>query len=358
MHTDVGYIKIKDTKIGAEYSPYIVAEMSANHNGKIENAIKLIKTAKDCGANAVKIQTYKAETITINHNSPEFILKDGLWAGKKLFDLYKEAHTPWEWHKEIYDFGNKIGITIFSSPFDNSAVDFLEKIDNPVYKVASPELIDIPLIKYIAKTGKPIIFSTGMATFDEIHDAIEAARSEGAKNIIVLHCTASYPAPTKEANLSTLEAIKEKFNVVTGLSDHTQGTLISTLAVNHGASLIEKHFTLDRTMGGVDSAFSIEPNELKQLVSDVNLAKIAIGKPSFSPTESETNFVKNRRSLYVVKDIKKGEKLSDKNIKSIRPGKGMKPKYFFDVIGLEASRDLRFGEPLREEMINSFKIKD
>ncbi len=324
--------------------------MSGNHNGKIETALEIIKRAKQCGADAIKIQTYTADTITINHNSPEFKINGGLWDGRNLYDLYNEAHTPWEWHEEMFDFAKKIGITIFSSPFDDTAVDFLEKLNAPAYKIASPELIDLNLIKKVARTGKPVILSTGMANKEEIQNAVQVVRDQGNNQIIVLHCTAAYPAPVKESNLKTIPEISNQFNVLSGLSDHTKGTKIAKYASLIGGCFIEKHFTLDRQKGGVDSAFSIEPNELKNLVQDLKEINSIMGKVAFSPTDSEKNVYKTRRSLYVVKDIAKGDILTRENIKSIRPGKGLNPKFLEIALGSIALRDLKFGEPLSRDM--------
>ena len=346
------FIEINGKRIGHQYKPYIVAEMSGNHNGEIKNALAIIKEAKEAGADAVKIQTYTPDTLTINHDGDEFLLKEGLWRGRNLYDLYEEAHTPWDWHKELFDYAKSIDITLFSSPFDKTAVDLLEDLNNPIYKIASPELIDLDLIKEVAKTKKPIIFSTGMGTFNEIEEAVKTARDYGAKEIILLHCTAAYPAPYQEANLSTINELKKRFGVISGLSDHTRGTLISTIAVAMGASLIEKHFIIDRSKGGVDSEFSIEPNELKRLVDDTNTASLAIGEVAFKPTKSEAAVLKNRRSLYVVKELKKGEIIKKENVKSIRPGNGLLPKYIDYIIGKEASRDLEYGEPFSLDMVN------
>ena len=344
------YINLDGTKVGQNFDPYIVAEMSGNHNGKIENALAIIKEAKKCGANAVKIQTYKPDTITINHDSKEFIKQKGLWKGWKLFDLYEEAHTPWEWHERLYEYARKLDITLFSSPFDKTAVDFLENIGNPIYKIASPEIIDLELIKEVAKTQKPLILSTGMASKEEINEAIEVAKNTGNENIVVLHCTSAYPAPAEEANLITIKKIRDEFNVITGLSDHTEGTIISNIAIALGACLIEKHFIIDKKNGGVDSSFSIDSKELKSLVDQSILSRKSIGNPSFQPTSSEQVVLKNRRSLYVVRDIKEGDFLTTENIKSIRPGYGMLPKYISTVIGKRAKRKLKFGEPLQKDM--------
>lgn len=338
-------------KIGENCLPYIVAEMSANHNGDIKNALKIIKLAKDCGADAVKIQTYTPDTITINHDSDEFIIKEGIWKERRLYDLYQEAHTPWEWHSELFEYAEQIGITLFSTPFDKTAVDFLEDLGNPMYKIASPELIDLGLIKYVASTGKPIVFSTGMGSANEIEEAIDTARCAGSNKIIVLHCTSSYPAPIEEANLSTIQEIKNRFNVITGLSDHTEGTFVAELSSVLGASFIEKHFLIDKEMGGLDSKFSIDPSQLRTLVNHTKLALNSLGKPALGPTKSESLILKNRRSLYVVKDMKKGEIFCHKNIRSIRPGNGILPKYLDIIIGKKASRDLFFGEPLSNDMI-------
>ena len=345
-------IRIDNCLIGPEHPPYIVAEMSANHNGDIERAFRILDAVKAAGANAVKIQTYRADTITINHSAPEFIVKGGLWDGRQLYDLYEEAYTPWDWHGPIFDHAKKIELTIFSSPFDPTAVDLLESLGAPAYKIASPELIDLPLIKYVARTGKPIIMSTGMANFEEISEAIEAARSVGAEDIVVLHCTSAYPTDPKESNLATMAEIADRFDVLTGLSDHTSGTTVPAIAIALGANLIEKHFTLARADGGVDSAFSLEPAELADLVQAARIAEVAVGHPSFEPTSSEKKILKIRRSLYVVSPISKGEEFTVSNIRSIRPGLGMKPKYLEQILGRRASRNLQFGEPLQPSMID------
>jgi len=344
-------INIDGRLIGQDCAPYIVAEMSGNHNHDLSRALRIIDAAKACGADAVKLQTYRADTITIDHHGDEFIFKGGLWNGRRLFELYEEAHTPWEWHAPIFEHARSIGITVFSSPFDHSAVDFLEELGAPAYKIASPELIDLPLISKVARTGKPIIMSTGAATLEEIEEAIQVARDAGATQLVVLHCTAAYPAPPEEANLSTIKALAERYNVVAGLSDHTLGTTVSAIAVGLGASFIEKHFTLSRADGGVDSAFSLEPHELTELVITARVAYAAVGKPTYGPTASEASVLRNRRSLYVVKPILKGELLTPENIRSIRPANGLKPKYFDAVLGQCAARDLAFGEPLSFEMI-------
>ena len=346
-------VRISDRRIGDDYPPYIVAEMSGNHNHDLNRALKIVEAAKAAGADAVKLQTYRADTITIDHDSDEFIVKGGLWDGRRLYDLYEEAHTPWEWHKPIFEHAKKIGIVVFSSPFDFTAVDFLEELDAPAYKIASPELVDLPLIQRVAETGKPIILSTGAAMFSEIEEAIAVARNAGENELVVLHCTAAYPAPPEEANLSTIIDLARRFDVVVGLSDHTLGTAVASMAVGLGASFIEKHFTLSRADGGVDSAFSLEPAELAELVLAARIARAAIGIPTFGPTTSEASVLRNRRSLYAVKPIAHGELLSNANIRSIRPAKGLPPKYLKDVLGRPASRDISFGEPLTFEMIKN-----
>ena len=348
------FIEIDNKKIGHKFNPYIVAEMSGNHNGDIKNALNIIKAAKESGADAIKLQTYRADTITINHDSPEFLIKGGLWDGRKLYELYEEAHTPWEWHEELFDYARKIGITIFSSPFDESAVDFLEKLGAPAYKIASPEIIDLNLIKKTAQTNKPIIISTGMASEEEIKEAIDTVKGEKNNQIIILHCTSAYPTPIEEANLSKIKEIQRKFNVITGLSDHSLGTEIAKYSVLIGACFIEKHFILSRNNSGVDSEFSIEPKELKKLVKDIKKIKTIMGNPLFDITDSELIAYKARRSLYAVKDIKKDELFTHKNIKSIRPGNGLKPKYLSQIIGRKANRDITFGEAIKSDMINDF----
>lgn len=325
--------------------------MSGNHNQDIARAFRIIDAAKEAGADAVKIQTYRADTITIDHHGPEFMVKGGLWDNRRLYELYEEAHTPWEWHEAIFAHARKVGITLFSSPFDHTAVDLLESLDAPAYKIASPELIDLPLIRKVARTGKPIIMSTGMATLEEIAEAVEAAREAGANELVVLHCTAAYPAPPAEANLSTIAEIARRFDVVVGLSDHTLGTVTSAIAVAVGACFIEKHFTLSRAEGGVDSAFSLEPAELKELVEAANIAHQVMGQPAFGPTRSEASVLRNRRSLYVVAPVAKGEVITEAHVRSIRPGHGLKPKYLEQVLGRRAARDLAFGEPLDASMI-------
>ena len=347
-----GVTQIAGRNIGAGEPPYIVAEMSGNHNGDISRAFRILDAALEAGADAVKIQTYRADTITIDHYGPEFLVEGGLWDGRRLYELYEQAHTPWGWHKALFEYAKQIGITLFSSPFDATAVDLLEALDAPAYKIASPELIDLPLIRYVAQTGKPIIMSTGMASLEEIGEAVEMARQSGATQLIVLHCTSAYPTPPEDANLATMAVIAKEFNVAVGLSDHSRGTTVSALAVAFGATFIEKHFTLDRSDGGVDSAFSLEPAELAELVKTARIAFRSIGVPAFKPVDSEQTVLKNRRSLYIVAPVLKGQTLDQSNVRSIRPGLGLKPKFLDRVIGCKATRDLSFGEPLDNSMIS------
>ena len=340
-------MKIANRQIGQGNKPYIIAEMSGNHNGDINRAIALIKAAKEAGADAVKLQTYTADTITINHDSEEFMIRGGLWDGSKLYDLYEQAHTPWDWHKTLFDAASELGITIFSSPFDHSAVDFLESLNAPAYKIASFELIDLPLIRKVASTGKPMIMSTGNANLGEIEEAVAAAKAAGAEDIILLHCTSGYPTPASQANISTMAVMRDAFGVEVGLSDHTMDIGVSVAAVSLGACVIEKHFTLARADGGPDSAFSLEKEELTSLVVNCNMAYEALGKPNFVSTEVELQTKCHRRSLYVVKDIKEGEVFTEEHVRSIRPGNGILPKYLDEVIGSVATQDLKFGTPLQ-----------
>jgi N-acetylneuraminate synthase len=344
-------VTIAGRRIGPDEPPYVIAEMSGNHNGDIGRAFRILEMARDAGADAVKLQTYRADTITIDHHGPEFIVEGGLWDGRRLYELYEEAHTPWEWHAPIFAKARELGITVFSAPFDPTAIDLLESLDAPAYKIASAEIVDLPLIRRVAATGKPLIISTGMASWSEIEEAVAAARSGGAKEIVVLHCVSAYPTPPEEANLSTIADLARRLGVSTGLSDHTMDTTVATIAVGLGADVIEKHVTLARADGGVDSAFSLEPQELARLVQDVRMARNAIGTPTYQPTKSEEKGLKFRRSLYVVADVKAGELLTHQNVRSIRPAFGLPPKYLDQVIGRKAARDLAFGEPLAEAMI-------
>ncbi len=343
-------ITIAGRRIGPAHPPYVIAEMSGNHNGDLNRALAILDMARAAGADAVKLQTYTADTITIDHDAPEFIVHGGLWDGRQLYELYAEAHTPWEWHAPLFAHARKIGITIFSAPFDPTAVALLEDLGAPAYKIASPEIVDIGLIRTVAATGKPMIMSTGMASLEEIEEAVTAARGAGAREIALLHCVSAYPTPPEDANLATIPDLARRFGVSCGLSDHSMGTEVAMLAVGLGADVIEKHVTLSRADGGVDSAFSLEPFELEKLVRDVRLARAAIGAPSYGEVAAERTARAHRRSLYVVAPISAGEALSAANIRSIRPAKGLKPKYLEQVIGRRALRDLAFGEPLDESM--------
>lgn len=345
-------IAINGRNIGSNFPPYIIAEMSANHNGDIENAFKILEMAKACGADAVKIQTYTPDTITINSNNPDFVINEGIWKGQTLYDLYSQAHMPWEWHKLLFERAKEIGITIFSSPFDYTAVDLLEELDAPAYKIASFEAIDLPLIEYVAKTGKPMIISTGMADEQEIAEAIAAARSAGCKDLVVLHCVSAYPAPAKEYNLATMVDIQDRFDVLTGLSDHTIDNTVAIASVVMGATVIEKHVTLDRNGGGPDDSFSLEEKELRELCHHSKVAWTACGKVNYERKDSEKENTVFRRSLYVVKDLAKGEIISHEHVRSIRPGFGLKPKYLNQIIGCRAAQSIKKGTPMSFELIN------
>ena len=346
------FIIIDGKKIGQDFTPYIIAELSANHNGDINRAFEILEMAKRCGADAVKIQTYTQDTLTIDCDKPEFKVEGGLWSGRTLYDLYTEAHMPWEWHKPLFEKAKQLGITIFSSPFDFTAVDLLEELGAPAYKIASFEAIDLPLIEYVAKTGKPMIISTGMANEDEIREAVETAKSAGCKDLVVLHCVSGYPAPASDYNLATIPDIAKRFDVLTGLSDHTIDNTTAITSVALGACLIEKHVTLDRNGGGPDDSFSLEEPDLKQLCDDSKIAWSATGKVNYERKESEKGNLIFRRSLYVVKNIAKGERFTHENIRSIRPGYGLAPKYITAVLGQTAAKDISKGTPLSNELIN------
>mgnify|MGYP006301495813 CR=1 FL=1 len=331
-------------------SVFIVAELSANHNGSLEIAKKTIVAAKESGADAIKLQTYTADTLTINSFNDDFIIKGGtLWDGKNLYELYKSAYTPWEWHEELFKVAKDLDMICFSTPFDNSAVDFLEELNNPIYKIASFEIQDIPLIKYTASKGKPMVISTGIADEDDISLAVETCKSVGNDNIILLKCTSAYPSPMDEANLIMIRELERKFNVTAGLSDHTLGITAPILSVACGAKMIEKHFILDKSIGGPDAAFSLDKNEFQQMVKAVREAEAAIGKVDFSLSEIQMKNRQFARSLYVVEDIKKDEVFTEKNIRSIRPGYGLHPKYYFEVIGKIATYNLKKGIPLQQK---------
>ncbi|CAC9594544.1 N-acetylneuraminate synthase (EC 2.5.1.56) [uncultured Gammaproteobacteria bacterium] len=337
------FITINGRKIGNSFTPYIIAEMSANHNGDINNAYKIIDMAKSSGADCVKLQTYTPDTLTIDSTLSDFQLTEGLWSGQSLYELYKSAFMPWEWHKPLFDYAKKVGITIFSSPFDNTAVDLLEDLNTPAYKIASFEAVDLPLIKYVAQTGKPMIISTGMADTQEIQEAIEAAREGGCKELAILHCVSGYPAPAADYNLRTLADMQGKFGLVTGLSDHTIDNTTAITSVALGASIIEKHVTLDRNGGGPDDSFSLESEELKQLCVGAKTAWESLGQVDYGRKSSEQANVKFRRSLYFVKNIKEGEIITKDHVRSIRPGYGVLPKFLDDILGKKVCCDIESG---------------
>lgn len=334
-------IQIDGRVIGEKEPPYIIAELSANHNGRLDTALNIIEAAKKAGADAVKLQTYHPDTITLNCDHEEFQIHGGLWDGKTLYELYEEAHMPWDWHAPLFEHARKIGITIFSSPFDNTAVDLLEDLNTPAYKIASFEAVDLPLIKYVASTGKPMIISTGMADDKEIQEAIDAANDGGCKELAILHCVSGYPAPAEDYNLRTISNMAERFGLVTGLSDHTIDNTTAIVSVGLGASIIEKHFTLDRKGGGPDDSFSLEPSELGALCRDAKTAWSALGEVNYERKSSEKDNVKFRRSLYFVKDLKAGEIISAEAVRSVRPGFGLAPKYLSQVIGKRVVLDTK-----------------
>ena len=330
---------------------YIIAELSANHNGSIEVAKETIKEAKKIGANAIKLQTYTADTLTLDCKKDDFIIKGNtLWDGKSLYELYQEAYTPWEWHEELFAYARKIGIDIFSSPFDKSAVDFLEQFNPSAYKIASFEITDYELIRYTASKMKPIIISTGIATIDEIQDAVNICREVGNNDIILLKCTSAYPAKLEDANLKMIPNLAETFSVVSGFSDHTLGSTAPIAAVTLGAKVIEKHFILDKSIGGADADFSMDKKEFTQMVKDIRDSEKLLGKIDYSMTEKKKNSRQFARSLYVTKDIKKGEVFTEENIRSIRPGYGMHPKYLKEIIGKKTERDYEFGDRVTKNL--------
>lgn len=335
------FITINQRKIGTDFSPYIIAEMSANHHGSLNHALKIIEQAKLCGADAVKLQTYTADTITLNSRAPEFMIQGGLWHGQSLHELYQKAHMPWDWHAPLFEFAKEQNITIFSSPFDLSAVDLLEHLDAPAYKIASFEVIDLPLIRYVAQTGKPMIISTGMADEHEIAEAVDTAKSNGCTQLVVLHCVSGYPAPAEDYHLATLPDMAERFGTLVGLSDHTLDNTTAVASVMLGACVIEKHFTLDRNGGGADDSFSLEPDDLKALCRDSKTAWQARGHVNYGLKSSEQGNAQFRRSLYFVRDLKAGDIIDETCIRSVRPGFGLAPKYFEQLIGKTLARDVR-----------------
>ena len=345
--------KIAGVKIGLNHKPFIIAEMSGNHNHSLERALSIVKAASLAGVDALKIQTYTADTLTLDVNSDEFFIGDSnsLWRGESLYSLYDKAHTPWEWHKPIIDKARQLGMICFSSPFDETAVDFLEDLEIPAYKIASFENTHLPLIKKVASTGKPIIISTGMARLSELDETVRTIRGLGCKNFVLLKCTSSYPATPKNSNVLTISHMRELFNCEVGLSDHTMGIGASVAAVAHGATVIEKHFTLSRAEGGVDSDFSLEPDEMKSLVVETKRAWHSLGKIFYGPTDDEKASITFRRSIYISEDLKKGDLLTKKNIRVIRPGYGIAPKYYDIVLKRKIRKDVKKGTALQWDLV-------
>ncbi|MBX3520743.1 MAG: pseudaminic acid synthase [Xanthobacteraceae bacterium] len=345
--------EIAGRKIGPGHPTYVIAEISANHNGSLERTKDLITRAKNAGADAVKIQTYTADTMTIEHDGPGFVVEDGPWKGRHLHELYDKAHMPWEWHAPLFEHAKAVGITLFSTPFDTTAVELLERLNAPAYKIASFELTDIPLISAVARTGKPMIMSTGMANREEIADAVNAAKAANASGIVLLHCVSGYPSLPRESNLRNIENLANTFGVAAGLSDHTLGSAVSVAAAALGANVIEKHFTLRRADGGEDSHFSLEPEEFKRLCEEVRQGWEAIGKVTFEKQASESGHADYRRSLYVVENIAAGEPFTSRNVRAIRPGFGLAPKHYDQVMQSTAAVDLSRGTPLKLEHLRS-----
>lgn len=346
-------MKIGDRTIGPDSRPYLIAEMSANHNGSLERALELVEAAQAAGADAIKLQTFTADTMTLDCKEPGFVIDDpdSLWHGRQLYDLYADAHLPWEWHRPILERARELGIACFSSPFDETAVDFLEEIGMPAYKIASFELVDLPLIERVARTGKPMIMSTGMATVAEIGEAVAAARAAGNEDIVLLKCTSTYPATPENTNIATIPNMRETFGTLVGLSDHTMGCGVSVAAVGLGAVLIEKHFTLARADGGLDSAFSMEPDELRQLREETERAWQAVGQISYGGTKAEDQSRMFRRSLYITRDLEAGETIDEDAVRAIRPGFGLPPKFRGQIVGRRVGRAVRRGSPVSWDML-------
>lgn len=344
-------INVEGFTIGSENKPFIIAEMSGNHNQSLERALEIVEAAAKSGAHALKIQTYTADTLTLNVQGKDFAIadEDSLWKGRNLYDLYNEAYTPWEWHKPIFDRAKELGMIAFSTPFDNTAVDFLEELDVPIYKIASFENTDLPLIEKVASTGKPMIVSTGMATVAELDELVRTAKNAGCKDLILLKCTSTYPATPENTNISTIPHMRDMFDIQVGLSDHTMGTGVAVAAVALGATVIEKHFTLNRADGGVDSSFSLEPLEMRALVEETERAWQSLGKVTYGPTEKEKASLKFRRSIYVAEDIKAGEVFTEQNIRIVRPGYGLEPKYYPQLLGKTAKKTYEMGTPIKFE---------
>ncbi|MES2987615.1 MAG: pseudaminic acid synthase [Pseudomonadota bacterium] len=345
-------INIAGRMIGPAHPPYVIAEISANHNGSFETAVQIMEAAKRAGADAVKVQTYTADTITLNSDDEAFRIKGGLWDGRTLYDLYQEAHMPWEWHAPLFEHARKLGITLFSSPFDTTAVDLLESLGAPAFKIASFEAVDLPLIRYAASTGKPLIISTGMADAEEIGEAIEAARSGGCKQLAILHCVSGYPAPSADYNLRTIPDMLARFGLVTGLSDHTLDNTTAVASVALGVSVIEKHFTLDRGAGGPDDSFSLEPADLADLCRSSRIAWEALGQVDYGCKSSEQGNIQLRRSLYFVKALKSGDQITADSVRSVRPGHGMAPKHLDQIIGRQVLQDVGYGTPVTPDILS------
>lgn len=344
-------ISIAGRRIGPGHRPYIVAELSGNHGGSIDRALELIEIAKAKGADAVKLQTYRADTLTIDADGPDFTIRGGLWDGRRLYELYEEAHTPWEWHPRLFQSARELGLTIFSTPFDATAVTFLEKLAAPAHKIASFELVDLPLIRSVAATGKPVVMSTGMASMEEIDEAVGTFRAAGGQELALLHCVSSYPAPAEQSNLRRIPALAERYGCAVGLSDHTLGTDVAVAAVALGACLIEKHVTMRRADGGPDAEFSLEPDELARLVEGARTSFEALGDGQPKRADAEAGSLVFRRSLYVVSDIAAGELFTAQNVRIIRPGYGLAPRLLPEVLGCRAARDLKRGTALARDMI-------
>jgi pseudaminic acid synthase len=346
-------INIADKKIGLDHKPLIIAEMSGNHNQSLERALEIVEATAESGAHTLKLQTYTADTLTLDVNDGDFFIEDksSLWKGKSLSELYQEAYTPWEWHEPIIKRANELGMICFSTPFDDTAVDYLEDLNVPAYKIASFENTHLPLIKKVASTGKPMIISTGMASVAELGDMVQTISDAGCEDFVLLKCTSTYPSTPENSNVLTIPHMREMFGCEVGLSDHTMGIGASVAAVSHGATVIEKHFTLNRADGGVDSAFSMEPEEMKQLVIETERAWQSLGKVKYGPSEAEKGSLTFRRSLYIAEDMKNGDVLTEKNLRIVRPGLGLAPKYFYVLLGRTVSRDIKKGTAVSWEMV-------
>lgn len=346
-------IKIENVIIGTTHKPFVIAEMSGNHNQSLGRAIAIVEAAAQSGAHAIKLQTYTPDTMTIDAKGGLFDINDStsLWAGRNLYDLYKEAHTPWEWHKPIFDKAKELGLIVFSTPFDESAVDFLESLNVPAFKIASFENTDWPLLKKVAKTGKPVIMSTGLAKLSDIDDAVNVLRSNGCKDLVLLKCTSTYPATPENTHLNTIPHLRDMFNCHVGLSDHTMGIGAAVASVALGACVIEKHFTISRADGGVDSTFSIEPHELNSLVIESERAFLAMGKVFYGVQKDEEKSLRFKRSLYIVDDVKVGDTLTQDNLRVIRPGDGLQPKFYETLLGKKVSQNIKAGTPLQWEIL-------